>query len=434
MRKFLYRTAVFNIELSQPLHPLTNLQKYSFAQIYILFKGQLLGKVRITNFDHTISVSRLGEAIINEMSEKLVENSGTLNDLSNSNRANAILKKYLICTESNSETVKLSDEIPVSIVVATLDRPDDLRECLKGLQAQITKRCVEIVVVDNNPGSGLTPPVVAEFPEVVLVNEPREGLAYARNAGFIASKGDIYITTDDDVKFPSNWLEKLIAPFSRNDVMAVTGNVLPFELESRAQNTFEDYGGLGRGFERVTYDGRWLESNSLEAAYTWNIGATANAAFRATVFNHPDIGLMEETLGPGMPSGVGEDTYLFYRILKADYTIIYEPTAYVRHKHRSKMSTLRRQIYNYSKGHIAYLLTTAIRDGDMRGLTRIAVVLPGWRLKQIYYCLCDRKKNSFLLILIEIIGNLVGPWALWRSYQRVKREGRSDPKTSFSYN
>jgi hypothetical protein len=31
------------------------------------------------------------------------------------------------------------------------------------------------------------------------------------------------------------------------------------------------------------------------------------------------------------------------------------------------------------------------------------------------------------LIIIEILGNLAGPFALWRSRFRVKREGRSEP-------
>jgi hypothetical protein len=29
------------------------------------------------------------------------------------------------------------------------------------------------------------------------------------------------------------------------------------------------------------------------------------------------------------------------------------------------------------------------------------------------------------LVLLEIRGNLAGPWSLWQSYRRVWREGRS---------
>ena len=34
---------------------------------------------------------------------------------------------------------------------------------------------------------------------------------------------------------------------------------------------------------------------------------------------------MDEALGPGMPSGVGEDSYLLYRIVRAGWTVVYEP-------------------------------------------------------------------------------------------------------------
>jgi LPS sulfotransferase NodH/GT2 family glycosyltransferase len=300
------------------------------------------------------------------------------------------------------------------------------------LVAQETPRQVEIIVVDNHPASGVTPPVVAEFPEVVLVEEPRRGLAYARNAGFAASRGHISIATDDDVRMAPGWLEKLVAPFSRNDVMIVTGNVLPLELETGAQRQFERYGGLGRGFDACEADGAWFRKFRHRAVPTWELGATANAAFRTAIFHHPDIGLMDEALGPGMPSGVGEDTYLFYRVLKAGFTIRYEPEAYVWHKHRREQRALRRQIYEYSKGHVAYHLTTLLRDSDMRAVPHLLLHLPIWRIKQIRRKIKDgirrrRSKYTWSLIWLEIVGNLLGPWALWRSRRRVKREGRSQP-------
>ncbi|MGH6629986.1 MAG: glycosyltransferase family 2 protein, partial [Burkholderiales bacterium] len=160
--------------------------------------------------------------------------------------------------ENNLLSVKSPSDFSISVVVATLDRPDDLRVCLSHLAAQETNRAVEIIVVDNQPASGLTPPVVAEFTGVRLVVERRRGLAYARNKGFLASQGEIVIATDDDVIAPPGWLEKLLAPFTNPEVMVVTGNVLPWELETAAQRLFEAYGGLGRGAEKRVADGEWF--------------------------------------------------------------------------------------------------------------------------------------------------------------------------------
>jgi glycosyltransferase involved in cell wall biosynthesis len=320
---------------------------------------------------------------------------------------------------------RLPPHVTVSVVVATRDRPSGLRDCLRCIVDQETPRRLEVIVVDNHPSSGLTPTVVAEFLGVRLVSEPRRGLAYARNAGFLAATGDIVVATDDDVVIGPGWLERLVAPFVRPDVMVVTGNVLPLELETSAQLHFETYGGLGRGFRRFEVTGDWFESFRLDAAPTWNLGATANAAFRASLFSEPGVGLMDEALGPGMPSGVGEDAYLIYRTLKAHHTLVYEPAAYVWHDHRTTMKSLRRQIYSYSKGHVAYHLTTLTADHDLRSLKRLFVDLPVWRVRQIWRRMRHRTTYPFSLVVVEMLGNLVGPIALLRSRFRVWRWGRS---------
>ncbi len=320
----------------------------------------------------------------------------------------------------------LSPDVSVSIVIATLDRPKELRECLRCLASQKTPRKVEVVVVDNHPESALTPPVVAEFPGVRLVAESRRGLAYARNRGIIESKGDIIVTTDDDVRMPADWLEELIAPFNRTDVMVVTGNTLPLELETGAQKLFELYGGLGKGSYPKIADREWFRKFK-SAVPTWELGATANAAFRATIFKDPQIGLMDVVLGPGTPTGVGEDTYLFYRVLKTGFTIVYNPEAIVWHLHRRDMKGLRRQLYDYSKGHVAYHLTTLIQDHDIRVLPYLLARLPAVHLIRILRRICGKSKYPLSLISLEIAGNLVGPWSLWRSNRRAKRDGRSGP-------
>lgn len=426
-------TAIRAFDLTQPLQAITNVADYAIVRVFVMWQNRPLGQLDIDNDGQPISVTRLREAIVKQLGLRLLDPDGNLNQDEIWSEMLAVLTQHYLPADDETRAAKpdrLPVDIPVSVVVATLDRPDDLRECLHHLTAQISPRPIEIVIVDNNPASGLTPPVVAEFPGVVLVNEPRRGLAYARNAGFTASTGAIVVTTDDDVRMSPDWLEKLVTPFERNDVMIVTGNTLPLELETPAQRLFEQYGGLGRGFKSREVNGEWFEAKSRKDVPTWTLGATANAAFRATIFSHPQIGLMDEALGPGMPSGVGEDTYLFYKVLKAGYTLVYEPSAYVWHRHRADMPALRRQIYNYSKGHVAYHLTTLFRDHDLRALLRLVHYLPRWHFKQtvrqIKRCLGGEKPDyPFSFILLEIRGNLAGPWALWQSRRRVKREGRS---------
>ncbi|QVL50330.1 MAG: glycosyltransferase [Thiocapsa sp.] len=416
--------AVRRVELTQPLMPLNDLRDSDTVRLFATWDNRPVGSVNIRSCGPFVGRLQQADGLADALTHQLIAPDLRLGEDVRWAIAISTLTTHL-GADVEPTPDRLPEEVSVSIVVATYDRPEDLRNCLSSLHAQGTVRTVEIVVVDNHPASKLTPPVVAEFPAVVLVEERRQGLAYARNAGFIAAKGDILIATDDDVTMPADWLEKLLAPFARADVMVVTGHVLPLELETESQQNFENYGGLGRGFQSFERSGLWFERTWREPVKTWTLGATANAAFRASIFRDSRIGLMEETLGPGMPSGVGEDTYLFYKVLKADFTHVYTPDAYVWHKHRRDDAALRRQLYNYSKGHIAYHLTTWIKDGDWRALKWILWSMPKWQIPRLIKSIIRKEQYPVSLILLEIRGHLMGPWSLWQSYRRVRREGRS---------
>jgi len=397
--------AVRMIEVQDALRGIDDLTEYPRTRVFVLDAGVLIGSVDIHNCRRPISAPRLRQAIGDWQAWRLMKR--------------ALQRQIAVTAEP-----PLSPAVTVSIVVPTCNRPDDLRRCLMALRAQRSARAVEIVVVDNRPGTAITPNVVRDFPEARLIEEHRPGLSYARNAGFVEATGDILIAIDDDVTVPAGWLERLVAPFGRADVMAVTGHVLPVELETESQCRFEAYGGLGKGFARFEVDGSWFRSRRT-AVPTWHLGATANAAFRAACFRDPAIGLLDEALGAGMPTGCSEDTYLFYRILKAGHTIVYEPTAWVWHRHRNDSSSLRNQIYAYSKGHVAYHLTTLMRDRDPRALVRLGWSLPKVYLRRAVERLRRRSDYPLDLILTEIAGNLAGPWALWQARRRVRRFGPS---------
>lgn len=409
--------AVRTVELARPLQPIVDVDGARAVQLYLMREGRPVGTFEIATGGQPLSVPQQRDVLADFFTPPLLKHRRP--------EIGAEIERWFERTGARALSSAARTERPqsemVSIVVATFDRPDDLRACLRSLVAQASARPREIIVVDNHPSSGVTKPVVDEFPAVCLVGEARQGLSYARNAGIAASSGAIIVATDDDVVMNPDWFDKLLAPFERDDVMIVTGNVLPAQLETRAQQLFEFYGGLGRGFERVEAGGAWFGSWYREAVPTWHLGATANAAFRATIFSHPQIGLLDPALGAGTPTGCSEDTDLFYRVLAAGFTIVYEPTAFVWHHHRRDMGALRRQLYAYSKGHVAYNLKTWQDYGDTRALFHLAFTLPKWQIKKLARWV--RRSNSYplALILTEIAGNLAGPFALWRARRRARR-------------
>jgi O-antigen biosynthesis protein len=403
--------AIRTLELSQPLPTLTDILGYEAVRLFLTVDGNMTATLDVVNYYQPLKPEQLQWHI-----ERTLKSSVT---------------DFVAWKRRQQPFAPLASTLSVAIVIATYDRPDDLKVCLQHLTQQVTERLLEIIVVDNHPASGLTPAVVAEFPQVKLYQESRQGSAYARNAGILASRGDLIITTDDDVIAPPNWLETLIAPFNDASIMAITGNILPHELATYAQRLFEAHSSLSRGYQDFRVDGAWFKTQS-KAILGWEFGATANAAFRASIFHDPQIGLMKETLGPGTAAGAGEDPHLFYKILKAGHGLYYNSAAYVWHKHRQDISALSRQAYNYSKSSIAYHLTLLLQENDRRSLAPLVGDLQRYYIGRLLAALRGRLPYPVSLVLRENIGWLIGPWGFLYANLRVLIQGRSQPQ-SFSH-
>jgi GT2 family glycosyltransferase len=420
--------AIRHLDISRGLLPIADAADYERLRILVSWNGQPLGTIALEHHGAVVCTMWLVDAIAQQLTAEVLDvqtQIGAKTVWCNviAEVARELTRLFAPARAAAREAAAVvAPSLSASVVVATYDRPVDLERCLASLVAQRTARRYDIVVVDNHPESGMTPPVVQAFSGVRLVRESRGGLSYARNAGIAAATGDIIVSTDDDVVVPERWLDRLLQPFRKADVMVTCGNVLPMELENDAQRMFEAYGGLGRGFERKNVDHEWFRG-WRRSVPTWELGCTANAAFRASIFRRPDIGLMDEALGAGTPTGCSEDTYVFYRVLKAGYEVAYEPSAYVWHRHRNTEAALRRQIYSYSKGHVAYQLTTLLRDGDPRALVRIGYELPRIYARRAVEWLRGRSDYPMRLVALEIMGTLAGPLALWQSRRRVARLG-----------
>lgn len=118
----------------------------------------------------------------------------------------------------------------VSIAICTKDRANHLENTLDSLAGvqNPSHLTVELIVVDNN-STDHTAHVVhnqdVPFSEKRLVPEPRVGLAHARNTALDNASGDIVLFTDDDVRFPENWIAEMTRPIVDGGADAVAGGV-----------------------------------------------------------------------------------------------------------------------------------------------------------------------------------------------------------------
>jgi GT2 family glycosyltransferase/SAM-dependent methyltransferase len=264
------------------------------------------------------------------------------------------------------------DRASVTLVICTRNRPEALERCLRSI-AEAAEAPDEVLVVDNAPHLTATREVVSRFPSYRHLPEPRPGLSAARNAAVRAATGDVVAFVDDDVVVHRSWLAPLRRAFAVADVMAVTGLVLPAELETPAQVAFEVHGGLGLGFEQARYDRDFLRRTLAYGMPVWKIGAGANMAIRRAAFEL--VGDFDERLGAGA-AGCSEDSEFWYRLIAECWACTYEPDSVVFHHHRRDDAELVRQIHDYTRGHMAALFVQFARFRHGGNLRRALLALP----------------------------------------------------------
>ena len=294
-------------------------------------------------------------------------------------------------------------KLKVTVVICTRDRPDELERCLASFSTQ-TRRPDQILVVDNASKDERTMQV-ARRAGVDYVREDRPGLDVARNTGAKAAKGDVVVYTDDDVVITPNWLEQLIMAFDADDVMAVTGLVLPAELETEAQYIFEKYWGFGRGYVRIDFGEAFFNRYRKQGCPAWEVGAGANMAFRKRIFD--EIGLFDERLDVGA-AGCSGDSEFWYRILHHGGTCRYDPSAVVFHYHRRSLEALACQIRAYMSGHTAALLVQYERTRGLGNLKRLFLTLPTWYCDRIVKRLICGRGPEDRMLSQEILGCVEG--------------------------
>jgi len=311
----------------------------------------------------------------------------------------------------------------VSVIIPTRERPDRLATCLHSILASDYPRDrYEIIVADNAKRTNLTADFVAKtYADLDMVRymyEECRGSASARNRGLAAARGEFVVFTDDDVVVDRHWLTEMVRAFgTEKDVGGVTGLVIPQEIETPAQEWFEQYGGFTlAGYQHQVFN---LTNHRLKTPlypYAAGIYGTGNSmAFRTSLLRA--IGAFDPALGNGTPALGGVDSEVLLRTILKGATIVYTPAAIVHHLHRREYAGLQRQMYNYGAGLTAYLLKTLVTNPrlvlDM--LSRLPYgVLIALRSPSAYQ---ERKRTDFPreLTRLELRGMLYGPIGFFRS-------------------
>jgi GT2 family glycosyltransferase len=186
--------------------------------------------------------------------------------------------------------------VTFDLVVATVDRVDELDRLLHSLERQ-THAAFRVLVADQNNDERVTA-VLGRHPALrsERLRAPR-GLARARNAALPHVEADVVAFPDDDCVYPDDLLERVAASLTGLD--GVTGRE-PWWTTGPATLTREN---------------------------VWNRAISFTIFLRRSVVER--VGAFDERLG--LPSSSGEEIDYLIRALDAGARIAYDPTIVVEH-------------------------------------------------------------------------------------------------------
>ena len=199
----------------------------------------------------------------------------------------------------------------VTVIIASYDRPDALKETVDGVLLDL-RDSDEIIIVDQAPTVDLSN--CWSDPRVHYIVRAFPNADRARNAGVLVARGDICLFLDDDVIVETGLVDAHRTAYADMQIGAVAGHINEIgETDVEADPRMKD---LESGW-------RYIHFNHRERCEVMHV-RTCNASFRAR--------LVKELGGFDPYHRMWrDDSDLAFRIRRAGYRIVFEPTASLVH-------------------------------------------------------------------------------------------------------
>ena len=248
--------------------------------------------------------------------------------------------------------MKSPAELLFSIIVPVYNRPDEVAELLKSLDAQ-TDRGFELVLVEDGstipslearPGEdGRFIPAVPQRPWLKYYRKSNEGRSIARNYGLERAGGDYFVFVDSDCILPPGYVAGL-------------RESLAGSLDSSG-NYPACFGGPDAAHDSFTDTQKAINYAMTSFLTTGGIrgGKVSMEKFTPRTFNMGFAREVYEKVG-GFREMFSEDIDISTRIRLAGFSIALFPEAYVYHKRRGNLSKFWRQVHVFGMSRITLRL------------------------------------------------------------------------------
>ena len=222
----------------------------------------------------------------------------------------------------------------------------------------------DVVVVDSGTDAGSADFLRERFgahPQLRCVEEPREGVSFARNTGLSVAQGEIVAFTDEGTEVDEGWIRALVAALEETGADCVTGPALPLELETHAQTLVAGLTGsanesTSRTLSLADNAAEWLVVRVAE-----QLGPGLNAAVRADTLRA--LGGFDPALGPGTVARGAEDLDLYIRLLQAGHAVGFQPDAVVWRRLPRELQAAKRAAFARGMS-IGVAISKHVHDGN----------------------------------------------------------------------
>lgn len=113
----------------------------------------------------------------------------------------------------------------ISVVMPVYNEEVHIIETLEALYAN-TVQPDEVIVADGGSTDKTVQLIRENFPQVIIVNNPKKNAASGRNIGIEKAQGDIIAFTDGDCIVDEDWIKNIFIAFSENNIDGLGGKVL----------------------------------------------------------------------------------------------------------------------------------------------------------------------------------------------------------------
>lgn len=284
--------------------------------------------------------------------------------------------------------------VPISVVISTLDRPQQLARCLDALLSG-TRLPTEIVVVDQGDApttAGVLDARRGAGVRLVHVPQRRRGLSASQNAGVLRAACSVVSVVDDDCVPDGRWVE--VADREHEQAagpLLVGGRVLALPA-------------VGDRTVPLAVRSSTTRLVLSPVDLPWDLGTGGN--FSVTRAAYLAVGGNDERLGTGSPGRAGNDLDLFHRLMRADVEARFEPELLVHHE-RATPAENRGRSWTYGFG-IGVCVALWWAAGDRAGAGRVA---RGWlRMRAWLLWTAAGRPSSVLDEVRVLLGTAHGWW------------------------